>query len=80
MVLDLVFMDDDLIVEGMEINSPLGKSDHACIVFQRDLDPQLKTKKKVYLYERGNYEIKREKLNINWEEYLKIWRKCGVDL
>lgn len=81
-VLDLVFTDDDLRVEEIEVNSPLGKSDHACIMFQCDIEPQLrKTKRKVFLYEKGNYSQMKDKLNIDWNNFLntsdvdEMWNK-----
>lgn len=70
-VLDLVFTDDDLRVEEIEVTSPLGKSDHSSIIFHCDIEPQIrKTKKNVYLYERGNYLRMKEKLSIDWKVYL----------
>lgn len=32
-VLDLVLTDDDMLVEDIEMGTPLGESDHACIIF-----------------------------------------------
>jgi len=51
-VLNLVFTDDDCVIKDIEIDSPLGRSDHTCIKFSYDIEPQeRKLKRKVYLFE-----------------------------
>jgi hypothetical protein len=71
-ILDLVLSSDDTMVQNLEIRSPLGKSDHACIMFdircQLDAQPTIK---KIPIMSRANFEAIREDLaNHNWEETL----------
>ena len=54
--LDLIFTDDDLFVEDIKIESPLGKSDHGCVQFKCSIQPQKEEcKKHVDLYEKSDY-------------------------
>lgn len=70
-VLDLIFSNDDFLIEDIEINSPIGKSDHACVGFTCDLKPQQKKyKKTIYLYEKADWKKMKKKLSINWSDFL----------
>ena len=67
-LIDLVFTNEDGMVSDLEISSPLGKSDHSCITFW--FNCYLETKSKSYekfLYDKGNYGVIKEELNIEWE-------------
>lgn len=70
-ILDLLFSNDDSIVEKVWMDSPLGKSDHSCILFHCDIQEQEDVGKKyIYLYEKADYAAMRKKLNINWKNFL----------
>ena len=63
--LDLLFTNDESIIETIKIDNPLGKSDHACIYFQCDLQEwEDRSKKLVYMYEKGNYQLIKNKLTV----------------
>lgn len=81
-MLDLIFSNDVFLIEDIEVNSPLGKSDHACVSFNCDLKPQQKKRKKtVFMYEKADWKKMRDKLSINWKELLipenveSVWEK-----
>ena len=70
--LDLIFSNDETIIEDISVNSPLGKSDHGYISFFCDVeDLQETSKKKVYMYEKADYHKMRQKLNIDWRKLLE---------
>ena len=86
-VIDLVFSNDEEIVEDVEIESPIGRSDHACITFTCNVSTQKTTcKTKIYMYERADYGLMKQRLNINWREYLgetdveDMWSKFTTKL
>ena len=55
-ILDLVFTEDEGLVEEVKVLSPLGKSDHACILFNCLVNaPVTESKRVVYLYEKADY-------------------------
>lgn len=50
-VIDLVFSSNEEIVNNIRVESPLGRSDHACITFTCDIGVEERTSKKtVYIY------------------------------
>ena len=67
--LDILLTGSDDIVEDLEIDAPLGKSDHsviwATIVCNLQTKPTTKTK---YLYNKADYTKLKEELNVNWGE------------
>jgi hypothetical protein len=68
--LDLVFTNEENMVSNLEIDSPLGSSDHACIKFEF-ICRRIKTyhTRKIYLYDRGNYTLLRQELqSTNWKQ------------
>lgn len=72
-ILDLVFSNEDDMVANITFDSPLGKSDHSCIMFdfvcQRDRSNCVRT---FYLYNKGDYEAMKEELNAtDWSAQLK---------
>ncbi len=81
--LDLLFSNEESIIEEIKIDSPLGKSDHACISFQVDsqeLEDNSKTQ--VYMYEKADYQLMKQHLDLDWKQYLpqevnteNKWRK-----
>ena len=69
--LDLIISNEEEIVNDIRVESPLGRSDHAYITFTCDIGIEEKPQRKtVYLFEKADYELMRQKLNINWKEYL----------
>lgn len=86
-ILDLVFCNDDQLIEEVSIDSPIGKSDHGCILFSCDLEIQHKNSEKmVYMMERANWGKLRDLMNIDWKDYLndqnvdEIWNKFKTKL
>lgn len=70
-VLDLILTNDETIIEKVIVESPLGKSDHACILFKCDLRELVNHGKRViHKYEKGNYNLMKQKLNMDWTGYL----------
>lgn len=67
-VLDLIFTNEENMVENLTVTSALGKSDHGCVKFNFvcKSDKPNHTNRKM-MYNRGNYEKIREELEINWE-------------
>lgn len=86
--LDLVFSNDETIVEEIQLTSPLGRSDHVCIEIMCDLqDMEVKVKDMYYMYEKADYNRMKRSLDIDWEHYLPAylstdqkWRKFVVKL
>ena len=71
-VLDLLLSSEEEIVNNINLESPIGKSDHACITFTCSIGVEERVRNKtVYIYEKADYELLRQKLNIDWKEYLK---------
>ena len=70
-LIDLVFTNEEGMVSDVEILSPLGKSDHACITFWFNcyLKRSHKTFEK-FIYDKGNYEAIKKDLDLNWEAEL----------
>ena len=68
--LDLIFTNEENMVDKICIEAPLGKSDHAIIKFNFIAEklrnaPQIQT-----LYHKGNYDKMCEDLNIEWQNEL----------
>lgn len=69
--LDLLFTNDESIIEDVVINSTLGRSDHGCEQVKCDLQElEAKSKKFTYMYEKADYQRMKECLNLNWESLL----------
>ena len=70
-ILDLVITKNDDVIEDLEIESPLGKSDHAVIQGNLACQFQPKVVKKTrYVYEKADFKKLREMLPKNWESEL----------
>ena len=67
-ILDLVFTTDDS-VDNIRYDSPLGNSDHCCIIFDIEVNCEQKRKPKSYPnYIKANYsQMKEDIQNTNWE-------------
>ncbi|KAG7153996.1 putative Endonuclease-reverse transcriptase-containing protein 11, partial [Homarus americanus] len=71
--LDLLFSNEESIVGDIKLESPLGKSDHACIYFHCDLqEMEDKSKKQVYMYEKADYLLMKQRLTMDWIQYLSL--------
>ena len=69
--LDLLFSNDESIIEDIKLESPLGRSDHACVHFQCQLQElEARSKRKVEIYEKADYQLMKTRLNIDWTHYL----------
>ena len=70
-ILDLVFTNEEGMVENINHQSPLRKSDH-CVIecnFNCNCEEHQRSYKKYY-YDTGDYEGMRNDLNIDWDDYL----------
>ena len=72
-ILDLVLTYEEEKISDLEIESPLGKSDHCKIFLSYDAVPRnVEREKEKRLYYEGDYEKIKEKIkDINWKEKLK---------
>lgn len=69
--LDLLFSNDESIIEDVVINSPLGRSDHGRVLVKCDLQElEAKSKKSTHMYEEADYQKMKECLNLNWDSFL----------
>ncbi|XP_076039000.1 uncharacterized protein LOC143024116 [Oratosquilla oratoria] len=80
--LDLIFTNDETIIGEISVESPLGKSDHASILFTCDTQEQMdNSKQQIYMYEKADYQLMKERLGIDWNQYLQdlgteeMWKK-----
>lgn len=69
--LELLFTNDESIIEKIKIDSPLGRSDHACILASASIsEPEENSKKQMFIYEKADYQLMKRKLDIDWIQYL----------
>ena len=68
--LDLLFSNEEPIVEETKVDSSLGKSNHACIFFSVDIQVEDKSKRLIYMYEKVDYQLMKKRLDIDWKHYL----------
>ncbi|KAK4311280.1 hypothetical protein Pmani_001785 [Petrolisthes manimaculis] len=69
--LDLLFSNDETIIEEVYIDSPLGSSDHASIFFRVDVkELEEKSKREIYLYEKADYPKMRRLLDVDLEQIM----------
>ena len=58
-------------ISDINLDSPLGKSDHSVIIFQFNAYISANNAPKTrYKYDKGDYNSMKDFLNINWDEYL----------
>lgn len=70
-LLDLVFSNEENMIDKIEFMSPLGKSDHSVIKFEIKCEENKPPPKIKVLYEKGDYEsMKNELDSIDWENEL----------
>ena len=70
-LLDLIFTNEENMVENLEHTSPLGKSDHVVISFGYNCySPPSDSSQEKFQYNRGNYDKIRNRLQaIDWNEF-----------
>ncbi len=70
-LIDLILTNEEGMVSDLEILSPLGKSDHACISFWFNCYIDYNNKQiKRFLYDKGDYDAIKKELCIDWENEL----------
>lgn len=69
--LDLIFTNEESMIEQVAYQSPLGKSDHSVLSLKFLIKQTAKFKPKiVHQYDKGNYRMLNRDLNIDWETEL----------
>ncbi|KAK4317992.1 hypothetical protein Pmani_010947 [Petrolisthes manimaculis] len=70
--LDLIFSNDETIIEDISVDTSLGKSDHGCISFYCDVEELQETNRKtIYMYEKADYDKIRQRLDVDWEKFFE---------
>jgi len=70
-VLDLVFTNEEGMISNFEVLAPLGRSDHGMLSFLLNCYTDFEaTDVKKRRYQKGNYELLRKNLNIDWKSVL----------
>jgi len=71
-ILDYIFTNEDNLVDNLQYLTPLGKSDHVCLVWNYIISVEENTlKQKKYNYWKGNYEmINAELKSYYWNQML----------
>ena len=76
--LDLIFTNQENMIDQLEYESPLGKSDHCVLNFRFKIKSSIKFKPKtVYKYDKGNYKNMIKDLNIDWQNEFNL---CDDDI
>ena len=81
--LDLLFSNDESIVDEVKVDSPLGRSDHACLIISVDIQElEHNSTRHIYMYEKADYQQMKRRLDVDWTQYLpqdlnteQKWRK-----
>ena len=72
-ILDLVFTNEEAMIQQIQHQSPLGKSDHSVLIIDFLIKQTSNFKPRtIYNYDKANYENMRNELNIDWEEELNM--------
>ena len=76
-MLDYIFTNEDNLVDNLQYLTPLGKSDHICLVWNYTVSVEENTsKQKKFNYWKDNYEmINAELKSYDWNEMLREERK-----
>ena len=70
-ILDLVFTNEEAMVQQLSHQSPVGKSDHGVLLIKFQIQHTSNfTPRTIYCYEKGNYEDMRSDLSIDWDAAL----------
>ena len=75
--LDLVFTNEEAMIQQVSDQSPLGKSDHSVLLINFQIKHTANfTPRTIHCYDKGDYESMRNDLNINWDAELD---SCAVN-
>ena len=66
--IDLVFTNNELMLENLDIGAPLGRSDHALINFDFICKTEEPPPKIHYQYDKADYSKMFDMLNVEWEK------------
>ena len=69
-LIDLVLTNEENMVSEIDIQAPLGKSDHSVIAFEFCTYMDDKREKVRYRFDKGDYEMMKEILDIDWKKLL----------
>lgn len=70
-VLDLIFTNDENMIDDIQINSPLGHSDHSTLTFKyKCYSEPTENKSTRWNYFKGDYDSMERELDIKWDEIL----------
>ena len=76
--LDLILTNEENLIDQLTYQSPLGKSDHSVLSFKVNIQHDIKSKpRKVFSYDKGNYQRMINDLDINWENEFET---CDNDI
>ena len=72
-ILDLIFTNEESLVEDLDYGAPLGNSDHCSITFNINVTHTFKHSKSLtsFNYYKGDYEALKLDLNLDWESEFK---------
>ena len=70
-VLDLIITNEEEMIDAMEVNAPLGKSDHSVIEYTYNCytEKRVNTEKKL-MYDKGNYSEMKKDMSKDWKTIL----------
>ena len=73
-ILDLIITNEENMIDGIEANSPLGKSDHSVLEYTYSCYTDRKNNNEAkYMYDRGNYdEMRKDMLRRDWNTILGL--------
>ena len=75
--LDLIFTNEENMIENIDYQSPLGKSDHSVLSFNFKIKNNITfIPKTVYKYDKGDYVQMKADLDLDWENQFNL---CGPD-
>ena len=67
-LLDLVLTNTEDAIEYLNVEAPLGRSDHATIYFGYRCHPEPLDDKIRYMYDKADYDKMRQMLDLDWTE------------
>lgn len=75
--LDLIFTNEENMIDNIDFQSPLGKSDHSLLSFKFKIKSNLTfIPKTVFKYDQGDYEQMKADLDLDWQNQFNL---CGPD-
>jgi len=76
-LLDLFFTTNEDDIETLEVDTPIGKSDHAVVKVAYRVKPVSQADRYVMDFKKADFNKMRQRLSIDWEEYFK---SCGDNI